>query len=132
MSTILNNPTITVNNVPVPVKSNTSSFIEGLGEQTQIVQSTGGGNVTLVFSDNIEMKKSKVKWTMLSTVENIEFARQWKILKNSNAITLTGVDNITQKILSRTFTSCAFLNQYEINLKSDGDFEVEFEGATAV
>jgi len=132
MATILNNPTITVNNNPIPVKANSVSYTEGLGEQTLRVESTGGGNVTQVYADNIEMKKSKVKFSMLPTVANIESARQWKILANSNAITITGIDNITLQTLTRTFASCALISNYDVNLSSDGDMEIEFEGASAV
>lgn len=132
MATILNNPTVTVNNNPIPVKANSVSYNEGLGEQTLRVESTGGGNVTQVYADNIEMKKSKVKFSMLPTVTNIESARQWKILANSNAITITGIDNITLQTLTRTFASCALISNYDVNLSSDGDMEIEFEGASAV
>ena len=132
MATILNNPTIMVNNNPIPLKSNSVSYSEGLGEQTLRVESTGGGNITQVYADNIEMKKSKIKFSMLPTITNIESVRQWKILANSNAITLSGIDNITKQTLTRTFASCALISNYDVNLTSDGDIEIEFEGVTAV
>jgi len=132
MSIILNNPTVTVNNYPVPVIANSLSYSEGLGEQTLRMESTGGGNVEQLYSDNIEMKKSKVKWSMLPSINNIEIIRQWKLLANSNAITISAIDNVTLKDFTRTFAGCALINNYDVNLKGDGDIEIEFEGATAV
>ena len=132
METIFNNPTIMVNNNLIAFKPNSVSYNEGLGEQTLRVESTEGGNITQVYTDNIEMKKSKIKFSMLPTIKNIEFARQWKILANFNVITLSGIDNITKQTLTRTFASCALINNYNINLTNDVYIEIEFEGATGI
>jgi hypothetical protein len=132
MASIINDPSVVINNIPIPVKANSVSFKEGLGEQTLRIQSTGGGNVTQVFADNIEMKKSSVKFTLLPDSINPDRAREWKLLANNNTISISGVDNITQKSLKRTFTSCALIPNYEVNLSTDGDIELEFEGATAI
>lgn len=131
MSSIINNPTVTINNNPVPVIANSVSFDEGLGEQTIRIESTGGGNVTQVYADNIEMKKSKVNFSLLPTVTNINNARSWKLLKNTNAITISGTDSNTGDQITRTFTACCLISNYTINMKTDGNIDLEFEGNSA-
>jgi len=132
MASIINDPSVVINNIPIPIKSNSVSFTEGLGEQTLRTQSTGGGNVTQVFADNIEMKKSSIKFTLLPDSINPDRAREWKLLANNNTISISGTDSINQTSLKRTFTSCSLINNYEVNLSTDGDIELEFEGATAI
>lgn len=132
MPTIINNPSVNINNNPIPVSANTVKFQEGLGEQDLKVQSTGGGNVIQVYCDNIEQKISMVNFDMLPTVENIEAIRGWKNNFNKNTITLTGKDTITGKSVTRTFVGCALTNQYDVELSSDGKISLEFKGQTAV
>ena len=132
MAIILNNPSVVINNNAVPVVANSVKFKEGLGEQDLKVQSAGGGHISQVYCDNIEMKISELSFDMLSTVDNIEAARGWKLNFNKNTITLTGTDTITNKTLTRTFIGAALTSNYDVELSSDGKLSLEFKGQTAV
>lgn len=120
------NPQVTINNIAVAVVPNSVKYDEGLGEQSQRVQSAGGGNVEVVYDDNVETHVSKVMLQLTNTAENIDLARTWKKNGNANVVAITGND------LARSFPSCALVNQYEVALGSDGVLELEFCGAPAV
>jgi hypothetical protein len=132
MASVINNPSVNINNNPVPVVANSVVLVEGLGEQDLKVESTGGGNVIQVYCDNIETKISQVNFDMLNTVQNINQARGWKVNKNLNTITITGKDSVTGDSVTRTIVGAALTNNYEIELSSDGKLSLEFKGQTAV
>lgn len=120
------NPQVVINNVAIPVVPNSVRFTEGKGEQTQRVQSAGGGQVTPVYSDNVETHISKIMMSMINTPSNIELVREWKSNKNANAMSITGDE------FQRSFSYVALTNDYEVALGSDGVLELEFAAAPAV
>ena len=126
------NPQVVVNNVAVPVIPNSVTYTEGFGEQNQRVQSAGGGNTELVFSDDVETKISMVKFSMLNTQANIDLIRSWKANRNANAITITGDPRDGGDALKRTFANGALTTDYEVNLGADTEIEVEFMTDPAV
>lgn len=119
------NPTIVINNIAIPVRPNSVVFREGKGEQSMRVQSAGGGNSETVFSSNVEANMSALMFEMINTAVNIELARGWKVNGNTNAATVTGSG------LSRSFNNMAILNDYEVNLSSDGVIAIEMTGDPA-
>lgn len=132
MASILNQPSVIINNNPVPIVANSLKMKEGLGEQDLKTQSTGGGNVIQVYCDNIENKISEISFELLTTVENTEAARGWKLNQNKNTITIHGTDTITNAQLTRTFVGCALTENYDIEFSSDGKLAISFKGETAV
>lgn len=132
MSTIISNGTLTVNNSPVAYKPNSLVFTEGAGEQSIMTQSSGGGAVQTVYSNNVETNKSMVKFSILSTAANVDLVKTWKKNFNRNAITVSGSDPVTGAQFTRTFQTMALINNYEVNLVDQGDIALEFEGAPAV
>lgn len=125
-SVAIANPTVIVNNNTVAIVPNSAKFKEGFGEQNLRTASSGGNSVQTVYSDNIETKMSGVTFEVFNTADNIALLRTWKLNKNKNAVSITGDG------LSRTFQSCAFISDYEVNLGSDTTIEVEFKGDPAV
>jgi len=116
---------IQVNNNTVLVKPNTISFTSGKGEQKQYPASAGGGQIRLIYSDDLETHIAMVKFSMHATAENIRLAEEWKGNANQNAVA----------IISDTFNvnivSAALVNDYEANLTADGVLELEFAGTRA-
>lgn len=119
--------TLIINNVAVFVVPNSISFDEGLGEQSVDPQSAGGGVVQGVYSDNVEGKKSSLKFSVFNTPEAIELAKDWKLLQNANAATLSAPGGF-----SRAFNNMAVTNNYEVNLGADTNIDIEMMGDPAV
>ncbi len=120
------NPTILVNNLSTPVVTNSVSYTEGRGEQEVRVQSAGGGSVQSVLSNNVETNLSMVKLSMLPTAENIALVLSWKDNGNENVIA------IADNGITRSFTNAVLINDYEVNLGSDTQIDVEFKTDAAI
>lgn len=127
MSEALANPTLVINNIVRPVVPNSVTYDEGLGEQSVTAQSAGGNSVQSVYAQNVETNLSTLKFSLKNTPENIEAAREWKVLKNANAATLTGDGGF-----SRAFNNMAVTNNYEVNLGADTTIDIEMMGDPAV
>lgn len=130
MSTRLSNPTVMVNNVQVAVKPNSVVYDDGLGEQKMSAASTGGGQVEVVYSEDIEGNIGMVKFEMPSTVDNVALVRAWKVNKNTNLVQVMGSN--PEGNITRTFQNAAILNRTEIPLGSDADIPVEFNSDPAI
>jgi len=130
MSEQLSNAQVLVNNDVVAIIPNTLTYTEGLGEQNVRAASSGGTQTEQVFSDNIEMRYSTVKFEIAPTVENIEKARIWKKNKNQNLIQIAG--RTVDGKLTRTFSQAALLTDYEVPLTSDGNITLEWRANPAV
>ena len=126
MATQISDPSVLVNNNAVFITPNSLAFTEGFGEQEILVQSAGGGVLDQVFADDIESNYGMVKFSVRATVDNIKLARQWKSNKNANAVTVTATT--VDGSITRTFTNCAIVNDYEVALQADGVLELEFKG----
>jgi len=130
MSEQLSNGAILVNNDIVSYIPNTLTFTEGLGEQSIRAASAGGNQTEQVYSDNIEMRYSTVKFELPATVDNIAKTRQWKQNKNQNLIQIQG--RTADGDLSRTFSQAALLTDYEVPLTNDGNIALEWRANPAV
>lgn len=114
------NPAVVVNNQPVAIKPNSFSYTEGFGEFKTRVQTAGPGSIENINTEDVETQKSMVKFTLLTTTENIDIARQWKANFDQNSITATAPD------FSRSFGSALLMTDVEIAAGQEGEFEVEF------
>lgn len=130
MSEQLSNAQVLVNNDVVAIIPNTLTFTEGLGEQSIRAASSGGAQSEQVFSDNIEMRYSTVKFEIPPTVENISKAREWKINKNQNLVQIAG--RTADGTVTRTFSQAALLTDYEVPLTSDGNITLEWRANPAI
>lgn len=128
----ISNPQVVVNNVAVAVVPNSVKFTEGKGDQKQRVQSSGGGNVSVVFTDNLESHFSKVHFTIINTSDNIALARAWKTNGNANAITITSPSSADSDGLNRSFSLAALVNDFEVGLGVDSVLDMEFHCMPAV
>ena len=122
----LSNPTVVINNIAIAVSGNSVSFTEGFGERDLRVQSAGGSSRQSVFTENVETQLSMVKLSLVNTAANAALVRTWLNNLNENAITITGEG------LTRSFSNAAVINDPEMNLGSDGTFDVEFKSDSAV
>lgn len=121
---------VTVNNNPVAIIPNSLSFKEGLGEQKVRAASAGGGNVEQIYANDIETNFGMVKFSLPSTIANVEVVRAWKVNRNQNLVQIVATN--ADGTLSRTFSQASLLNDPEANLTSEGNIEVEFNSNPAV
>ena len=125
MSIVISAPAIIVNNEPVAIVPNSVVYTEGKGEQNVRAASVGGGQVEQVYSENVEMSFSKVKFEIYNDANSIALARAWKSNRNQNVVQIAGSspDGTT---LERIFQNAGILNDYDVNLGSETTIEIEF------
>jgi hypothetical protein len=123
----ISKPTIIVNNNPVAIIPNSFKFTEGEGETTVRTQSTGGGGVEIVISDNAEDKTSKFSVELMNTKKNIELARGWKKNPGVNVVESNG-----QGGFNRIFNASSITNDYEVELSTDGKLSLEWSSEQAL
>lgn len=120
-------PTVVVNNVTVAILPNSFKYTSGFGEQKMRTQSSGGGSVDVVYSDDATSKMSKVTFEMINTSANEALARSWKANTNQNAISVTDSSGFT-----RSFANMALTSDFEVELGADGKIALEFMGNGSV
>ena len=118
---------LVINNKPIAFVPNTLKFKTGQGEQVVRTQASGS-NIEIVTYDNLETNKSMVMFDVFNTNENIQNAIEWKSLAGLIAVTLSG-PNLTTGF---TFQQMTFINDFEIELISEGVISVELEGLPVV
>lgn len=119
-------PALIINNISFPYKPNSIVFKEGLGEFKIRVASAGGAKTELVFTKNVETMRGMIKGVFYTTSENIDEARKLKLNEDTNVV------QVAEKSFSRTFNRATIINDYEIPIGFEGEFELEFESEPAV
>lgn len=122
----ISKPAIIVNNNPVAILPNTCMFDEGEGETTVRNQNAGGNANELVISDDAEQKVGKVSFELANTVQNIDLARGWKKNPGANVVEVTG--QVGNQSFERIFNAASIVNNYEVNLQTDGNIALEWVG----
>ncbi len=119
-------PTVIINNIPIKYKPNSLTYGTGKGER-KIRVATGGGSVkeTIVTTD-IETAFSTVKFMLYTTSDNVELVDEWIDNLDSNTVQWTDVG------ISRSVTNAVVVNNPDISMGVEGEFEVEFQGDTGV
>lgn len=118
-------PQIIVNDEVIAIKPNSFSYTEGFGERTVRTKSAGGGNTTIVVTENAETQTSMVKFTILTEDTSIEKVRGWLALKDANRI------QAGEGSFSRTFAQAVITNNPEAALGESGEIALEFTAQRA-
>lgn len=126
MATVLNNPTLTVNDINIKIVPNSVSYNDGDGEVTLRTQTTGT-TVEVVQSVNAETQISMVKFSMISTPENSGLVRTWLRSGELNTLTLSQKDTD----FTRSYRNSVVTNNPEIAIGHDAVIEIEFKGERA-
>lgn len=124
----ISTPSLTVNNINLPIVPNSLSYTEGLGEQNVRAQSSGGGGVSVIVAQNVESSLSMVKAEVENTAANIEFLRQVKTNIGANVVAFFDA----RVGFTRTIQQATLSNDYEVGLGADTPISIEFKGAPAV
>ncbi len=123
----LANPEMVINNDPINVVPNTTTYKDGFGENNVSVVANGT-NTELVVSTNLETKKGMVTTTIASTNANAQLVRNLKNQPGANVIKLGDPDTD----FTRTLTSATLITDPEVQIQNEGVIELEFEGNTLV
>jgi hypothetical protein len=121
---------VIVNNEAVGVMPNSLMFTEGLGEQKVRAVSIGGGRTEQVYANDLETNFSRVKFSIPTTPENIALARIWKANRNQNVVQIAG--STIDGDVTRTFTGAALVKDYEVNIATEADIEIEFQANASI
>jgi len=119
-------PAVIVNDATVGIKPNSLSYTEGDPERKKRTASFGGSVVETVTTEDITTRYSMMKFTLLTTSENISLHKSWQSRKDNNTV------GWIEEGISRTITNAAIVNKPEINPGFEGEFEIEFQGDPAI
>lgn len=123
----LTNPTVLVNGSPVAYVPNSFEFSDGYGDRNIRTQTTGDGNVEQIITEDVETQMGRVKFTLLSTTENIAAVTQWMQNIDANAIELSAKPDF-----SRQYARMTIVSEPVKPGGQDANFDVEFQGSKAI
>ena len=115
-------PEIRINNETFSIVPGSASYISGAGESSVRAQSSGNGEVTMVYSEDVTTKIAKFKVSVYATAEKLKKIKELKTNKANNYVTINDID--VQEVL----TDAAIINDPEFNFSNDGEVEIEFAG----
>jgi hypothetical protein len=119
---------VVVNNVPINVKPNSLKYKSGQGEDMLEAFTTGGRNVEMAHSKNVETFVAEISFDMPEDAPTNDLIIEWKGNNPFNQILLVNPDtNFTL-----TFNSATLANDPEHNPTSDGVVTVEWKAAPAL
>ncbi len=127
----LTDAAVIANNEAVGIMPNSLSYTEGFGEQNVRAVSIGDGKVEQVFARNLETAFSMLKFNLPTTPENIDLARSWKAAGNGNVFQIAGKTTDGVEV-TKTFTQAVVINDYEVNIGTETDIEIEIRANSAV
>jgi len=122
MAKTLENPTVQINDVTIPIKPNSLSYKTGRGDRNVRSQSAGGDSIETVMTEDAETKKSMVKATFIMTKDVDASVIDWMDNRDENTIRLSQGD------FTKSFRKMAVLGEPEMPTGADAEVEVEFEG----
>lgn len=125
MSTLAN-PSVQVNDAAIKILPNSLAFKGGKGNTNLRAQSSGGDAVDIVKTVDAETKKGMVKFSMITTKENIEFLKGWQ--NDDSGVTI----DLSDQDFNESFEQMHVMEDPEIGTGADGSTEITFEGPPAV
>ena len=118
-------PTIEVDNQVVAIKPNTLSYQNGDGELTVRPQIAGAGAIETVLTKDAETQRSMVKFSLITEAGNISLKDGWK--RKSEELAGVAI-RFSDEGFTRAFRAMRLINDPEIAIGVDADFELEFMG----
>ena len=125
MSTNPSDPTIKWNGDSLRIAPNSLEAVTNSGERTVRTNSSGGGDVGFVVTEDVESQKSMLKFALLNDPDDIKKAQQMRDNFSDNLfeIALDGVQT--------SFKNMTLLTLPPTPYSADGTMELEFEGPPA-
>ena len=119
---IVFDPEIRINNLTFAVVPNTTKVVTGQGESSLKAQSTGNGEVSMVYSEDVESKVAKLMVSVYVSAEKIDSIINLKKNRSNNYVAIN--DTAVNLILK----DATLTNDPEMTLGLDGQAELEFSG----
>lgn len=120
--TIIFDPEIRINNETFATVPNTIRLTNGKGESLVKPQSSGNGEVEMVYSEDVETKIAKLMVSVFITAENMDKILELKNNRFNNYIALNATN------FNVVINEAALINDPEQTLGNDGQAELEFHG----
>lgn len=117
--------TLVIDNNVIGYVPNSLGYTEGLGEQKVRVQTSGGGNVQTVVSEDVSKKVAMIKFNLEPTQTNIDLLRSIKTDLNGHVVTISALG------FTKTITGAVITKDYEVKFGMDEVINVEMEGNPA-
>lgn len=122
---VISSPTVTVDNETIAIVPNSFEFGLGLGTKNVRVASSGGNSTEIIVTENVEEKKSPVKFSIYPTKENIDKIQKWGKDKHV-------VQGFDQEGFQKTIQDAVLISDPKIALGADTVIELEWEGKPAI
>ena len=119
---MIKNPTIMINGSPQKYVPNSFSFKTGRGTRTTMTETLGNGNVSMEIVEDVTTQKGFVKFSVASTVENVNLYQNYMLNLDANAIELSGD-------IEGSFARMTILEEQEVTVGTDATFDMIFEGS---
>lgn len=126
MSKGISNPTIKHGGEVIFVISNSVEYEPGLGTKVIRTISGGGNNIRTVATENVEDKKSMMKFSLPNNGESIALISTFSNLSDLNRLEISSDD------LKVSFRGMTLINNPMRPLTQDGVIECEFEGPPSI
>lgn len=129
----ISNPEVVINGEPIGIVANSFEYDEGTSAKN--VRAIVVGNaVTQDFSEDFSEAFSEFKFSVHPTAANLEKLRQLEALKNTNTVTVTGVETVAgvEQNWERTFAAASITDKPKLPLGFDTVIEVNWKSDAAV
>lgn len=120
-------PTVQVDDNTIQIKPGSLSYKLGRGDFNVRAQQAGN-IVTTVNNKNAETQIGMVKFTLLTTADNLEALGDWLAARDANGSTVSFFDGNIQV----AYRNMVLATEPEVSTGAEGEFEVEFMGPAAI
>jgi len=127
---ILTDVSVEVDDNAWPVKGNSLSYTEGLGESS-VESATQGGKTILIVSQDTTTKVSMVKFEVPTSIDMMNQTRDVHAKGAGRTVRISGTDQAGNR-LGRTFKSAIVVSDPEKAIQNEGSIPVEFKSAPAI
>jgi len=127
---ILVDASVSIDDEAFPVKGNTLSFTEGLGESS-VEAATQGGKTILIVSQDVTTRVSMVKFEVPTSIDMMNKTRDIAAKGAGRTVRVSGSDPAGNR-LGRTFKSAIMVTDPEKSIQNEGSIPLEFKAAPAV
>jgi len=130
MSLGLSNPSIEVNDVVISIVPNSYASKRGVGDMNIRAQSAGGNSIETVVTENAESKISMVKFSIISTADNLALLDSWlSTSRNGIGNTIRASENNTD--LVEAYSGMVIVTEPDRPRGADAQIDIEFKGNAA-
>lgn len=115
-----------VNNEKVDYVPNSLTITLGKGERNLMPLVNGTAGVTVVYSEDISTKKSKVMFDLPTTADNLELVTGWLNNRNANVVSVVNGEEV-----SLAFLQATVINDPEFATGNEPTVSIEMEALPA-